>query len=789
MGEKKGFSKGKQTMKRFKFRTLRLSGALWLAVLLAAGCAGPKPMEKDRSPKVEKGADRTEVLPAKVGEEKTVVASTPARLASESVAGRPSHKARKRAEQKGVEIKRAATGKTAATLPVSKADVVDAPGISVPEPARVVSRSAPGPKKKTSSDEKGPKIVLNFDDADLYAVITTISELLGLNYLVDPNVKGKVTINTAGGLYKKDLFPVFLQILEVNGLTAVKEGKLYRIVQIKDSPRMPIDMRFSLGAEDVPPMEKIIIQIIPLRFISAQEMTKLATPFISAGGTIVSDTASNTLLVVDKGLNILKILRLVQAFDVNVLERVYYRFYPLKNLEAEDTVKTLTDFMSAYQKVGNLEVKFIPMTRLNTIFVVSSTPLVFDKIEDIIGQIDVVDEEIAPRIYVYFVKNGAAEDLAALLEIVFIDKSSKEDTLAKKRKPGGSAAIAGNPFSVARMTEKKQEKAAEKARAKEPVKKTVGVEKGAAVGSGTLMAEVHITPDVIRNALIIEAIPSDYRTIEEILRQIDILPRQVLIEATIAEITVNTSTELGMEWQFGKGAASGGTGSFAAAINSLIGAATQAYTGLQYQIGVTDKWYAALHAMAKDGNVNIISSPHVLASDNTEAKIDVSREIPIASGSTTVASGATVSETTIEYRDTGVILSVTPHINERGLVTMDISQEVSDLEKDSILVAGKRYPAFFKRKVDTTLTVGHGQTVVIGGLIRDKEEESITGVPCLIKIPVVRYLFGEWGTSVEKVELIVLITPRVVANLDDIDAATREFKQKVKNVTERFFHE
>ncbi|MBL7213881.1 MAG: hypothetical protein ISS61_16030 [Desulfobacteraceae bacterium] len=300
------------------------------------------------------------------------------------------------------------------------------------------------------------------------------------------------------------------------------------------------------------------------------------------------------------------------------------------------------------------------------------------------------------------------------------------------------------------------------------------------------MSEVNITPDEIRNALIIEATPLDYRIIENILRQLDVMPRQVLIEATIAEITVNTSTEFGMEWALGKGAAAAGAGSFAATINKLAGADAIS-TGLRYSIGVTDKWYAALHALASEGKVNIISSPHVLASDNKEAKIDVSREIPISSGSTQITSGAVVGTTTIEYRDTGVILSVTPHINERGLVTMDISQEVSDLEKKSVDVAGYSYPAFFKRTVSTTLTVRNGQTIAIGGLIKDKEDESITGVPCLIKIPVLRYLFGTWGKQVEKIELIVLITPRVVANLDDVDAVTEEFKQKVRNVMNRFY--
>ncbi|MCJ7809893.1 MAG: hypothetical protein MUP26_06485, partial [Desulfobulbaceae bacterium] len=267
-----------------------------------------------------------------------------------------------------------------------------------------------------------------------------------------------------------------------------------------------------------------------------------------------------------------------------------------------------------------------------------------------------------------------------------------------------------------------------------------------------------------------------HRIIEDILRRIDILPRQVLIEATIAEVTHDSSTLLGMDWAFGKGAAAGGAGSFLATIGKA---------GLKYSIGVTDKWYAELNALATKGLVNIISSPHVLASDNKEARIDVSREIPVASGQTSVSSGATISETTIEYRDTGVILSVTPHINDRGLVTMDISQEVSDLE-DDVNVAGKNYPSFFKRTVKTTLTVKHGQTIVIGGLIKDKEQEDISGVPCLINVPVVRYLFGEEIKKSEKIELIVLITPRVVANLDDVDAVTQEFKQKVKNVVKLF---
>ena len=603
-------------------------------------------------------------------------------------------------------------------------------------------------------------------------MISTIGELLGINYIVGPNVAGKVTINTAGGLYKKDLFPIFLKILEVNGLTAIKEDNLYRIVEIKDSPRMPIDLLLKMGGESVPPMDKIVIQIIPLKFISTGDMTTLITPFMSKGGTIVSDVNSNTLIVIDKWLNILKALRLIETFDVNVFDKVKYRFYPLKHLDAEEVVAFLTDFTSYYEKTPNVFVNFIGLSRVNTLLVITTTPHIFEKVEEILHRVDVSAEGSQPKIHIYFVKNGKAKGLASLLGKVFKTKASFED---KTGKAGGSATISGNPLSAARVKEKKAEKAA--AKAKETIGKVSAVTKEKGEGSGTLTGEISITADEIRNALIIEALPSDYQIIKDILRRIDVLPRQVLIEATIAEITHDSSTLLGMDWAFGKGAAGQGNASFLATIGKA---------GLKYSIGVTDKWYAELNALATKGLVNIISSPHVLASDNTEATIDVSREIPVATGQTAVSSGATISTTSIEYRDTGVILAVTPHINANGMVTMDISQEVSDLDAN-VTVADTSYPSFFKRTVKTTLTVKHGQTIVIGGLIRDKEEVDIRGVPCLIDVPVVRYLFGQEEKITKKVELIVLITPRVVANLDDVDAVTQEFKQKVRNVVNRFF--
>ena len=336
--------------------------------------------------------------------------------------------------------------------------------------AKSPTRQTPAekPPLKKDQEEKGQKIVLNFDNADLNEVIITMADILGINYIVDPGVNGKVTIHTARGLNRQDLFPVFFQILEVNGLTAVKEGNLYKILPMKDSPRMVINPITALGQKNIPDEERIIIQIIPLKFIAAQEMTKLITPFMTSGGTVVSDTGSNTLLVVDKWMNILKILKLVSSFDINIFERVDYRFYRLKNLDVEETAKMFDDFALTYSKLSNMQVKFIPITRLNTMLVVSSSPAVFEKIDEILNQIDVVAQETEPRIYVYFVKNGNAAQLTELMNQVFPGASTDKE--ASKTGKSSSLSTPGNPYSKARMEQKKEEKAAEKAEAKESAK-------------------------------------------------------------------------------------------------------------------------------------------------------------------------------------------------------------------------------------------------------------------------------------------------------------------------------
>ncbi len=182
---------------------------------------------------------------------------------------------------------------------------------------------------------------------------------------------------------------------------------------------MPITSRIVREAKDIPPEERIVIQIIPLKFISAQEVTKVITPFISADGTIIAEGGSNTLLVVDKGINILKVLKLVEAFDVSVFERMSYRFYPLRHINTDEAVKLLKEVLSQATGGSKEDVKFIPITRLNTLLIVSPSPDVFGRLDAFIRQLDIPSESAQPQIYIYSVKNGMATELGETVQAIF----------------------------------------------------------------------------------------------------------------------------------------------------------------------------------------------------------------------------------------------------------------------------------------------------------------------------------------------------------------------------------
>ncbi len=607
-------------------------------------------------------------------------------------------------------------------------------------------------QRKSESEEP---VVINFDDADLHEVMRFFADYLNINYVLEVPVQGKVTIHTTAQMTRRELFPLFFEILEINGFTAIKEGNLYKIIETKNAPRKQTPFHIGDNVDDIAPGERIIIQLIPLEFVATEEMTKLLEPFVSSNGTIVSHKETNTLLLVDKSTNIPRILNLVNAFDVNVFESTSHRFYPLIFLDPEEMSQLLNDILSAYGINPKEDIKLIPIDRLNLLMAISTSRYIMEKVDELVRQMDVPGEDDEPKIYVYFVKNGDADDLSNLLNSVFEKDQEGESASKKTDVTEPKAPTPDTPVGAVRI--------------KDEGKIVAGKSQA---GASTLKGDIKIVADKTRNALIIEVIPSDYLIVKEILEMLDVLPRQVLIEVTVADLSLDESTELGMEWEYVKGSGNLSTSLLSASVGS---------SGLQYLVGQTNRWTAALSALASKNKVNILSSPTVLASDNKPAKIDISTEIPVASAEYQYDAGTEpVIQTNIQYRNTGVILTVTPHINEYGLVSMDVSQEVSE-QSESVQVGTTTSPSFFKRSVQTTLTVKHGQTIVIGGLMREIESKGFSGVPCIGDIPLLQYIVGKKKKSKEKTELIVLITPHVIANLDEVDAVTEEFKNKVSS--------
>jgi len=612
-------------------------------------------------------------------------------------------------------------------------------------------------------------LTFNFDNAELAEVIRTLADLLQINYLIDPKIGGKITIHTSGKLDRKDLFPIFYQILEVNGLTAIRNDNFYKIVPAKDAPKNAISSRSGREYKSSMPGEEIIIQIITLNSISADEISKILAPFVSADGVIVAHAESNTILVIDKSYNISKILRLVNAFDSDVFERVNYRFYSLQYGDVATLAEVMDKMLVAYGSSVKTNVAFVPIERLNALLVVSSNPKLFDEIGEFIKNYDVPSQSSEPSIFVYAVKNGQAEEIADLLNSIFKGKKSKKE---EKKSTSKKTSKERNPLGKSTIEERYKEKEKEIIPPPQPTQPATS-ETEAAVGTNSLRGEINITADETRNSLIIQASPTDYQIVKNLLTQLDIMPRQVLIEVSIAEISLDDETNMGVEWSYKKGDGSLST--------SLLNA-TAGKSGLTFTIGDTTQWNAIISAAASKNRANILSSPSVLASNGLPASIDISTEIPVATSSYQYTTDENpILSSDIEYRDTGVMLTVTPHINELGLVTMEIDQEVSE-KAENIDVGGESYPSFFKRTAQTTLTVQSGQTIVIGGLIKETKSEGAVGIPWFVSVPVLNFLFGKTSDTIEKNELIIMISPYVIAQMDDVDAVTKEFKGKLNTL-------
>ncbi|PKL51770.1 MAG: hypothetical protein CVV37_04675 [Nitrospira bacterium HGW-Nitrospira-1] len=552
-------------------------------------------------------------------------------------------------------------------------------------------------------------VILNFDDADIRTVVSAIGEMLNINYVLAPGVAGKVTIQSYKKFPVKDVFQVFQAILELNALTAVKNGAIYEVVPIDIAKQRPLSVQS--GREVKFQVDSgFLTQIVPLEYTKANDVVNILRNLMPKGADFVVYEPSNLLIVTCPPASLVKFMKIIEAIDILSTER--------------EAIKT----------------------------------------------------------FVYNVNNGEAKKLADILK-----------SLYEK---------AGAPVKTALMPSKSGP-------VPQPMQSPPTVRPNIEGLAGDVEGEISILAYEDINALIIRTSPRNYLTILDLLKKLDVSPKQAMIEVLIAEVSLTDTTKVGIEWMLKSPVSIGGkhitglsgftTESLPGAVAPIITAAgevtnimTTPSVGTAFAAIINPQKYGAiLNAFSSLGKVNVLSSPLLLAIDNKEAKIEIGENVPIATGfqqqpSTTTTTGTVsfVAAGQIEYKPVGVILTVTPRISEKGRVMLKITQEISSQGPD-VALAGITSPSFVTRKAQTTGIVQSGHTLVIGGIITEQKNVAKEGIPFLSRIPLLGFLFGANTDTVKKTELIIMVTPTVIESTEDIDAITKGFQNRVKIIKER----
>ncbi len=651
---------------------------------------------------------------------------------------------------------------------------------------KVIPGSGVFVKPATPAPETGgPKdIVLNFEGADLRQVVRVVlGDMLHENYTIDPRVNGSVTIHTSQAVNKAAVIPILETVLRMNGAAMVRGNGAYQIGPLASALR-------GASTPQVGALQAgYSVQVVPLQYIAAREMAKILEPLVPEGSIVRVDETRNLLMLAGAESEMRHALETVSVFDVDWLAGMSVGLFTLKSVDVKTIMPELELLFGDKTKgpMGGL-LRVIPIERMNAVFVVSPRPQYLEQARVWVERLDRNSSKSGTSLHVYAVQNGNAEKIAALLSQVLGGKSASA-TAAPSVAPGLAAATlqTGGTGSGSGATSSALSGAASLTAPAAPAAQSVvasGSGESLGLGAGS---SVKVIADRDNNALIILANAAEYEKIEEAVKKLDIVPRQVLVEVTIAEVTLNGALNYGLEWFFNGN--NGVTGTlFNSDSNSRALPTTPSGTvvpQLPFSAvwsGSTGNIKAVLSALASSTKVNVISSPHIMVTDNQVAKINVGSSVPVQGQSTlTGTTTSTAITTSVLYVDTGVVLSVRPHINSGGLVTLEISQEVSDVQ-EGVTTTGLNSPTINKRSAQTTVAVQSGDTMVLGGLIKDDKNSGSSGLPILSDIPILGALFGAKTENSTRRELIITITPKVVNDNQQAREVTAEFRRKLSGM-------
>lgn len=687
---------------------------------------------------------------------------------------------------------------------------------------------------------KEGKYTLNFDDADLNEVAKVIlDETLKINYIMSPKVTGKVTLQTTRPLADDELIPTLEMLLRMNGAVLIKDKGTYRIepdaTAVVDAP----GAQLGTPGQALPPGYQL--RVVPLRFAGVQEMQKILEPLMPPKAIVRADEARNMLMLAGSQEELQAVMETIRLFDTDFMRGKSVAIFPLKSVEPQIIAEELDKVLGDTSK-GPLAgvIRLMPIERLNAVMAVTTQPRYLDEIETWIERLDRYTTKRAGGVHVYRVQNVDAMELANTLSNIFgtggggtgrgrpsLTPGSQGSTIGGGTGGGfgGGGGAGGTGGSGLTSSSGDMDTAS-----------TIGGSSGSSFGgsgfgsssgstggfgsgSGTSsggfgsssssgrsgsrggfgggigrgtggqrqrgsqaadLGNVRVVADPANNALIITARAQDYKEIEAVIRELDVLPMQVLIDATIAEVQLKDELKYGIKWFFQKGENAAALNGTAINFDQAISAAA-ASSGFGYALVAKDV-RILLNAEAKKSKVNVLSSPSLMVLNNQEASIKVGDQVPILTSSSTPITGGSVIPTninTINYRDTGVLLTVRPRVNSGGLVLMDIEQAVDNVVPQGTASTGINSPTIAQRQIKSSVAVANGETLVLGGLIKEDTANSRSGIPLLHDLPVLGDLFGSTDKSLNRTELVVLLTPRVLESRAKSRDITNEFRRKL----------
>lgn len=612
--------------------------------------------------------------------------------------------------------------------------------------------------------EVAGNITLNFEGADLREVVRTIlGDILKESYIVDPKVGGSITLRTTKPIPKSAAMHTLEEVLRMNGAVMIREADgVFRIVPSAVAGKGNTTPQLADNSKPLP--AGYSIQIVPLKYIGVADMARILEPLAGEASSVRIDPVRNLLTLSGTQLQLKHMIETIDMFDVDWISGMSVGLFTLQNVDVKSVHGELEKLFGD-KNLGPLAgaVRVVPIERLNALLVVTPQANYLEQARTWVERLDRPGAGGGgQRLYVYPIQNGKAENLATLLNDAFSRKAVPGKTLAAAAlAPGAEPAEIKSAVAVSAETRETRLPA------------SAAIESGSADSVG-LPRDVRIIADKDNNALLILASPADYESIESAIRKLDVSVRQVLVEVTIAEVTLKDELKYGLEWYFNNGVRINGkldTGS--AGIAALVPGFSYSWVSKAADIGAT------LNALATDSRLKIISSPHITVADNQTAKIQVGDRVPVISQTQTVASttSATGIISSVQYLETGVMLSVTPRVNAGGQVSMEISQEVSNATTTT--TSGIDSPTIQKRSAESTVAVKSGETIVLAGLIKEEKNKSSEGLPLLAKIPLIGGLFGTQSWNDNRTELIILITPRVLASTLETAAITKEYRERL----------